>query len=277
MPAKKRGPASKTGGVAGRRAPVVEDSQEEEGGEGEAQTEDEKRKVRKKIGGIYDKLVEAKEKINSGESGLSELELILDEAKGVVREVKGTQEAMEDAKMFRMLCQVVKEVSEGTNTNEIKFSSLEYCAHLARKFNVETDSNSHLKITKNQLVKMGHLFSSRFKRAPTLTFLVGAIETEAGEKKVKKNKEKRDKQRMVATKTAIVEKSQTNEQKTDRLVQSTRKILEERYRLGGKKPVDYFGFVIDPDSFGNTVENMFHVRSVYIFYKTDINLGFVSD
>merc|ERR1740129_2325632 len=64
---------------------------------------------------------------------------------------------------------------------------------------------------------------------------------------------------MVATKTAIVEKSQTNEQKTDRLVQSTRKILEERYRLGGKKPVDYFGFVIDPDSFGNTVENMFHV------------------
>ena len=45
MPAKKRGPASKTGGVAGRRAPVVEDSQEEEGGEGEAQTEDEKRKV----------------------------------------------------------------------------------------------------------------------------------------------------------------------------------------------------------------------------------------
>ena len=57
--------------------------------------------------------MEAKEKINSGEAGLGELELILDEAKGVVREVKGTQEAMEDAKMFRMLCQVVKEVSEG--------------------------------------------------------------------------------------------------------------------------------------------------------------------
>ena len=40
---------------------------------------------------------------------------------------------------------------------------------------------------------------------------------------------------------------------------STRKLLESLYRQQGKRPVNYFEFVIDPESFGNTVENMFHV------------------
>ena len=40
-----------------------------------------------------------------------------------------------------------------------------------------------------------------------------------------------------------------------------RNILNQVYRSNGKKPVDYFKFVIDPESFGNNIEN----KNIYHF------------
>ena len=120
--------------------------------------------------------------------------------------------------------------------------------------------------------------ATKFIRAPTFKFVLGALDTTAGEpkEKVKINhdpyislsfyspklqvRRRINKNRdVVATKTAIIEKSTATEQKTFALVNSTKDILKEEYKKKGNKPVDYFKFVIDPTSFGNTVENMFHV------------------
>ena len=38
-----------------------------------------------------------------------------------------------------------------------------------------------------------------------------------------------------------------------------KRCLVERYRENDSSPMDYFEFVIDPNSFAKTVENMFHV------------------
>ena len=38
-----------------------------------------------------------------------------------------------------------------------------------------------------------------------------------------------------------------------------KRCLVDRYRKNECSPMDYFEFVIDPDSFAKTVENMFHV------------------
>merc|ERR1719481_306993 len=127
--------------------------------------------------------------------------------------------------------------------------------------NSET-SNKDLQVTRLQLVSLGQHWCSKVRRTLTMTFVLGAIDTEppeSADRPAKQKKNKPEYREKVATKTVIHEKSQANEQKTDKLVNSTRKILETVYRQGGKKPVNYFQFVIDPESFGNTVENMFHV------------------
>jgi len=236
-------------------------SQEEDEGQFDDQTDAEKRQVRRTLRDMYEKLQANRDKYTAGTEN-EEFSNLLKEANDILSQVKGTQEAIEDAKMFRLLCQSVREMSEDTNTNEKKFHVDEYSANLGRFINASTDGHNNLKVTRRQLLFLGEKLSNNFKRTPTFTFVLGAIDTEAGENKqtkAREPKEKRNNRVMAPTKTAIVEKSQANEQKTDRLVNSTRKILENVYKQKGKKPVSYFEFVIDPDSFGNTVENMFHV------------------
>jgi len=253
-------------------------SQEEDDGQFDDQTDAEKRQVRRTLRDMYEKLQANRDKYTAGTEN-EEFSSLLKEANDILAQVKGTQEAIEDAKMFRLLCQSVREMSEDTNTNEKKFHVDEYSANLGRFINASTDGFNNLKVTRRQLISLGEKLSTNFKRTPTFTFVLGAIDTEAGENKPKKDREPRpNKNRAMApTKTAIVEKSQANEQKTDRLVNSTRKILDQVYRQKGKKPVSYFEFVIDPDSFGNTVENMFHVsflvKQRVCCLSVDDNLG----
>ena len=64
----------------------------------------------------------------------------------ILNSVKGTQEAIEDAKMFKLLCQSVREMSEDTNTNEKKFHSDEYCSHLGRAMNTHQDPHMGLQV-----------------------------------------------------------------------------------------------------------------------------------
>jgi len=275
------GPKTKrTSGASGRgrqQIPIMEDSQSEMEEEPE-QTEEEKRIVRQDIRTIYEKLMAGRDKFSAADEN-REFAAILAEAKNVVSKVKGTQEAIEDAKMFRLLCATVKEMSEDTNTNEKKFHVDEYSQNLARWMNASTaDNGTSIRVTKLQLVSLGRRLTQNFRRAPTLKFVLGALETEQGAVKERKQRCKASNTRATATKTSIIEKSEASEQKTYSLVKSTKEILSDAYKANGKKPVNYFQFVIDPDSFGNTVENMFHVsfavkdRSVRLSVDEEIGL-----
>jgi len=237
------------------------------------QTDQEKRVVRNRIRDIFQRLLEEKDKIKSGNAGESEvLGGLLQEAEEVVAGVRGTHEAIEDAKMFRELCKTVRELSEDTNTNEKRFSIDEYAEMIGRFSNAVQDNND-VKLNKNQFLRLGNRLNTKFARVPAFTFILGAIDTEVGKVKEKKQREKRpERERAVATKTAIVSRSQADgQQRTSKLVDSTGKILERQFIQNNKKPVDYFKFVIDPESFGKTVENMFHVS--FLVKQRVVELG----
>jgi len=249
--------ASGRGGVVNE---ISNDSDGENGDSWGQQTEQERRQVRRSLREIYEKLSQKKEKYAAGVDS-EEIGEIIKEANDVLGQVRGTQEAMEDAKMFKLLCQTVREMSEDTNTNEKKFHSDEFAKLIGNRYFARGDGGQVF-VTRRQMVALGSTLSRKFRRVPCFTFVSETINTEAPDRP--KDKEKKTKRTVVdrekiATKTSIVEKNQVTEQKTDRLVNSTRKILETVYKKNGKKPVNYFEFVIDPSSFGNTVENMFHV------------------
>jgi len=277
---KKQPPAR--GGGGGNELLGSPGDSDAENAEWSQQTEQEKRKVRRSLRELYEKLSKNREKYAAGGDS-EDIASIIKEANDVLRDVKGTQEAMEDAKMFKLLCQTVREMSEDTNTNEKKFHLDEFAMLLGNRMNARREEGGQVHVTRRQLVTFGEQISRKFNRAPTLTFISEAINTEAPDSKPKEKKTKRvqNERDKIVTKTVIHEKNQVTEQKTDRLVNSTRKILENIYKQGGKKPVGYFEFVIDPESFGNTVENMFHVsflvkqRVVCLTVDDEVGLPFL--
>ena len=95
---------------------------------------------------MYEKLQANRDKYTAGTEN-EEFSNLLKEANDILSQVKGTQEAIEDAKMFRLLCQSVREMSEDTNTNEKKFHVDEYSVNLGRFINASTDDgHNNLKV-----------------------------------------------------------------------------------------------------------------------------------
>ena len=64
--------------------------------------------MRRNLRELYEKLSKNREKYAAGGDG-EDIAAIIQDANRVLSDVRGTQEAMEDAKMFKLLCQTVHE------------------------------------------------------------------------------------------------------------------------------------------------------------------------
>ena len=62
--------------------------------------------MRRNLRELYEKLSKNREKYAAGGDG-EDIAAIIQDANRVLSDVRGTQEAMEDGKMFRLLCQLV--------------------------------------------------------------------------------------------------------------------------------------------------------------------------
>jgi len=241
----------------------VDDDLDETGGADLNQTAEEKRATRNRIQDITSRL-DIYIKKNRSPLEDQEFKELLEDAKKLESHIKTSQEQLEDVKLFHKLCKVVSDASCSMDGNEMKFSSIDYCTHLARKMNLPGDIAPY-KAIPLQLVNFGKEMSKNFDHAPTLKFMLGALHDESAvasaqrrvKKKAVQNIKSRDKQ--VATKTSSISKHQTNEALTDNYVKVTRKAFFDAYKQNKSKPLCYFSFVIDPDQFASTVENMFHV------------------
>ncbi len=97
-----------------------------------------------------------------------------------------------------------------------------------------------------------------FARPPSLQYLLGAFEVEEVQtKKPERRAPKVLDRDLVATRATQLAERCANP--TEARVQHVMAQLVRAFKQGGKAPVGYFDFVIDPDSFSATVENIFHV------------------
>ena len=183
------------------------------GGEAEdpfSQTDEERRRVRRDIRDIYDQLLKNRERFRAGED--SELFYqLLGQAQALLVDVKETAEMQEDSKLFRLLTTLVREMTEGTSANEKTFRVEEFSALLGRSLNADIEPGNKLRLTRNQLISLGKKVGPRLRRAPTMTFILGAIDTEPQDKELNEARGTKGKPRetrvpVTTSKTSIVEK-----------------------------------------------------------------------
>jgi hypothetical protein len=105
--------------------------------------------------------------------------------------------------------------------------------------------------------RLGTIAAGLTKRAPTMDHLVGALSVQTKERASNRrtNRLERDEQE-VRPETLNEGDIQKSENETTKLVQHIAKLLAD---AGGGTGCNLFEFAINPESFSNTVENLFYI------------------
>ena len=177
-----------------------------------------------------------------------------------------------DSEITLQLMRIYRKKVQKLSINERRFELVEFAAKLKHQAATVFDLDNvprdipmdFLEATGKQAYKMG-------KFVPALTFLQGSFRYETTVKEVKKARARRakfDASQLERTQITVLSSQANNgngqasdsgaDAATEKRVQEAFKQLVQEFRSNGKKPVNYFRFVVDPDSFSRTVENVFH-------------------
>lgn len=164
------------------------------------------------------------------------------------------QEAVLDAQVFKQLSRLTKVQVESLSTNAQKFTTTDFSERLLNSFKGPNC------LTNFRLI--GRKVQHAYARPVPFNYMFGAIDVEPKEEKEKKVRQSRKSSAVdetMATQTAKTPKNtETGASLTEMLVNSTLMQLEDAYEVNDRNPISYFNFVLDPQSFTKSVENMFH-------------------
>jgi len=187
----------------------------------------------------------------------TQLKEYMEANEALFQQVSAPQEAVLDARVLKQLSRLCRTQAEQMSANITQFNQQEF----AEKLMANMGGGD---ISRRKWVLLGTQVKTMFKRSPCLTYLYGALDTTPLPPKERKEREVRATQAtrvqdLVATKDTIMQEAEASDNQTEQLVQHVFKCLVSAWKQGGKEPVNFFRFVIDPESFGATIENLFHV------------------
>ncbi|GAA6038033.1 hypothetical protein JCM8097_007509 [Rhodosporidiobolus ruineniae] len=120
--------------------------------------------------------------------------------------------------------------------------------------------------------KVGRVLAGESRRVPPLDFMYGPLATEVKEKKARtqRAKNKLDVAEQVRPEELHVEDVAKNENETGKVTAKIAKILQDV--AADDEGIPYLAFVVNPDSFSQTVENMFYFSFLMRENKAAIEL-----
>ncbi|XP_072280349.1 non-structural maintenance of chromosomes element 4 homolog A [Pyxicephalus adspersus] len=112
--------------------------------------------------------------------------------------------------------------------------------------------------------KLGTEADKYFKRTPTFHFMLGSFKTEPPVVRQRIDRQRRaskvEEKRVMPAQLKKMEES--HQEATEKEVERILGYLQSYFKDDPETPISFFDFVIDPNSFARTVENMFHVSFI---------------
>jgi len=206
---------------------------------------------------LMDNIAGKEEDLGNLEQGAQLLGLMR-ENEQLFDQVAAPQEAVMDAQVLKQLSRLCRRQAEQMSANIAQFRPEEYADKLL----------SHMagggEMTRRKWVLLGTQTKAMFRRSPCLSYMYGALDTTPPPPKEKKAREARASQvtrvkDLVETRSTELEEAEQSENQTEQMVRHVFKCLVGQFRESGRQPINFFRFVMDPHSFGASVENIFHV------------------
>ena len=191
----------------------------------------------------------------------------------IFTEVDAPREASMDAVCMRNLSKMCRQRAENMTTNMHEFRMDEFGHKIKTMLGVEENAPVDMK----KWVLLGQTVKKYIHKSPSLTYMFGALDTVPPEPKEKKTRETKSKQATKAsqlqeTQAAVIKETTVNANQTDVIVSHVFKCAVTQFKINNKQPFNYFKFVINPECFGTSVENMFHVSFLIKEGKVGISI-----
>jgi len=189
-------------------------------------------------------------------------------------QVAAPQEAVMDAVLIKNLSRLCRQQAEQMSANIAQFRQEEYAEKLVGSMR----GGGGQTLGRRKWVMLGQQAKVFFRRSPVLTYMYGALDTTPPPPKEKKTKDPKSRQ---ATKVAdlkettatVLAEAEKSENQTEQMVTHVYRCLVKEFKQEGRKPISYFKFVLDPECFGTSIENMFHLSFLVKEGKAEISVS----
>ncbi|XP_008591379.1 PREDICTED: non-structural maintenance of chromosomes element 4 homolog A [Galeopterus variegatus] len=199
---------------------------------------------------------------------------VLEEANTLFNGVSRAREAVLDAHFLVLASDLGKEKAKQLRSDMNSFDMLRYVETLLTHMGVnpleaeelirDEDSSDFEFIVYDSWKISGKTAENTFNKTHTFHFLLGSIQGEVPVPKPRANRPK--KVRMIEEQKAMPDQlekmEESHQEATEKEVERILGLLQTYFRDDPDTPMSFFDFVIDPNSFPRTVENIFHVSFI---------------
>lgn len=224
-----------------------------------------RREIRSKYRDLINSVQQNREDMLSPSN--NKLTEVLEEANKLFKDVRQAREAALDAQLLVVATDLGKEkatqlFAEGSAFDSTAFAELLLSfMGLNRLENGEDDEqNEEGYLPDDAWERVARRADCCFRTAPTFHYMMGSFHAEPPPPKQRIERQKKatnkEAKRIMPTQLKKMEESQ--QEATEKEVERIFGYLKTYYQDDPTTPISYYEFVIDPNSFSRTVENMFH-------------------
>ncbi|XP_023660056.1 non-structural maintenance of chromosomes element 4 homolog A isoform X2 [Paramormyrops kingsleyae] len=267
--------ANQQNGVRGRGGDSEEEDDEEEmllGGPSATQEDDDEDPAqRRQIRHQYRELINCvqqnrEDMLNPSNNKLTE---VLVEANKLFANVRQAREAALDAQFLVLATDLGKEKANQLHADGSAFDPSAFAEHLLSFMGLNRleeddgmeDAAGGGYLPEDAWLRLAHRAGSCFRKAPTFHFMLGSFlaEPPPPRQRVERQRKAPSKEvkRIMPTQLKKMEESQ--QEATEKEVERILGFLQSYHNENPELPISYYEFVIDPQSFSRTVENIFHI------------------
>ncbi|KAJ1558728.1 c-5 sterol desaturase [Nowakowskiella sp. JEL0078] len=218
------------------------------------QSAEERRTLHKKIKGISDDFSGMKaELLNSPNEPIGNY---VGKLNKTFMKVKTTIDAKLDAEVFSAMSQVAVQRSEQLSKDSGSFDMESYIQNISRM--LQLDNGERDRRNWGDLSDLAH---NTFKTTPTFGFLLGPLEIQPKQRAVAKQRAKIVKDKKDLVKPKDLTENQLKEKDIDEQKNETATTVHAIFKnlAAQGKQVPFWKFITNPDSYSQTVENLFYV------------------
>ncbi|KAK2163697.1 hypothetical protein LSH36_75g10006 [Paralvinella palmiformis] len=202
--------------------------------------------------------------------GCDELQRHLEKSEQNFKKVRETREAAIDSGIVALISQLAKQQVQALHTDFCVFEPAEFGEKLITligRGEINESQRERVRISKKGWIKLGEASQPFFKRSPALHCMFGTFERGPPKKRVQRQRTQDKKEegsssqvkgptepKQLSSIKHVNEKEEVTTLEVERMLKS----LRHHYHKNSDKPLCFFKFVVHPENFGLTVENLFY-------------------